>query len=54
MQVAGKRFQIIKLKITGDTRVTSKDALIEEISSNINVFTNFDEKEAVLNIPLIL
>jgi uncharacterized Zn finger protein len=54
LQVAGKRFQILKLKITGETRVTTKDALIEEISSNINVFTNFDEKEAELNIPLIL
>jgi len=54
LQVAGKRFQILKLKITGETRVTSKDALIEEISANINVFTNFDEKEAELNIPLIL
>lgn len=54
LQVTGKRFQILKLKVTGETRATSKDALIEEISSNINVFTNFNEKEAVLNIPLIL
>lgn len=54
LQVSGKRFQILKLKITGKTRVTTKDALIEEISSNINVFANFNEKEAVFNIPIIL
>jgi len=54
LQVSGKRFQILKLKITGDTRATSKDALIEEMGSNINIFTSFDENEAALNIPLIL
>lgn len=54
LQVAGKRFQILKLKISGEARATSKDALIEEIASNINLFTNFSEKEAVFNIPLIL
>lgn len=54
LQVAGKRFQILKLSISGETRANAKDALIEEISSNINVFTNFGEKEATLNIPLIL
>lgn len=54
LQVSGKRFQILKLKITGDTRATSKDALIEEMGSNINIFTSFNENEAALNIPLIL
>ncbi|MGE4399888.1 MAG: hypothetical protein AB7D29_10240 [Campylobacterales bacterium] len=54
LQVAGKRFQILKLKISGEIRATSKDALIEEIGSNINLFTNFSETEAVFNIPLIL
>jgi hypothetical protein len=54
LQISGKRFQILKLKITGDTRATSKDALIEEMGSNINIFTSFDENEAALNIPLIL
>lgn len=54
LQVAGKRFQMLKLRIKGNSRSGSKDALIEEISSNINVFTNFEENEAVFNIPLIL
>ncbi|MCI4399398.1 MAG: hypothetical protein JHC37_02435 [Campylobacteraceae bacterium] len=54
LQISGKRFQILKLKITGDMRATSKDALIEEMGSNINIFTSFDENEAALNIPLIL
>ncbi len=54
LQVSGKRFQILKLKITGDVRASSKDALIEEMGSNINIFTSFDENEAALNIPLIL
>ncbi len=54
LQVTGKRFQILKLKISGAKRATSKDAIIEEMASNINIFTSFDDTEVVLNIPLIL
>lgn len=54
LQASGKRFQILRLRLSGDKRATLKDALVEEISSNINVFTNFSDKEAVFHIPLIL
>ena len=54
LQIGGKRYQILKLRVFGEIRGTAKDLVIDEMCSNINIFTTLDEKEAVLNVPLIL
>ena len=54
LQIGGKRFQIIKLIISGENRMDAKDSIIEEMCSNINIFTNFDTNRVSFNIPLIL
>jgi len=52
LRVGSKKFPIILLKISGDSRSTSKDPRIEELCQNANIFPNFETKSVMLQIPL--
>ena len=52
LKVGDKKFPIILLKISGEQRILSKDARIEELCQNANIFPSFDAKAVMLQIPL--
>ena len=52
LRVGDKKLPIIQLKISGEKRNQSRDARIEELCQNANIFPNFEAKTVSLQIPM--